>query len=380
MSPYTVEDALNITFERACSNGDLQDVQRALASGGLSADELDTGLQLATLEAHPHIVAALFDAGVPMTPGAVGSLCGKDGGQQDPRVIRLFFDRGLKPKKCTTPKGEPLLRLFERGVDPNRCGPRKVSPLVSALGKVHEDGGAVFDLLVEYGAKLDSGLFFNALVWGTNSAIKTRFLLSKGLDPNATTSAEWGTPLHAAVLFEHEEAIEALLAAGADPMARPECARFGDRSPTELAEARFQRGSESSGMKDTYQRILTLLTDAQDGRTPSAAKWGINMQHTTVTNRSQISEDAEAGLMAYRARVVGAPARKTKVAPKKEQKDTANDGSDWTSLEVPGGEKKMVDVPSRLPLIPVAQAEWRTSPRRSEIDIAALSLTREIES
>ncbi|RAK76513.1 ankyrin repeat domain-containing protein [Aspergillus fijiensis CBS 313.89] len=336
MSPYTVEDALNITFERACSNGDLQEVQRALASRQLTAERLDTELQLATGAAHPHIVAALFDAGVPMTPGAVGSLCGKDGGQQDPRVIRLFFDRGLKPKKCTTSRGEPLLRflysdcareLLERGVDPNRCGPRKVSPLVSALGKVDKDGGAVFDLLVEYGAKLDAGLFFNALVWGTNSASKTRFLLSRGLNPNATTSAEWGTPLHAAVLFGLETATEVLLAAGADPTARVECARLGDRSPAELAEARFQRGSESSGMKDTYQRILTLLTDAQGGRTPSAAKWGINMQHTTVTNRSQISEDAEAGLMAYRARVVRAPARKTKVAPKKEQKDTANDGS-----------------------------------------------------
>ncbi|RAL07838.1 ankyrin repeat domain-containing protein, partial [Aspergillus homomorphus CBS 101889] len=145
------------------------------------------------------------------------------------------------------------------GVDPNRCGPRKVSPLISALGKVHKDGGAVFDLLVEYGAKLDSGLFFNALVWGTNSAIKTQFLLSKGLDPNATTSAEWGTPLHAAVLFEHEQAIEALLAAGADPMARSECAKFGNRSPTELAESRLRRCSESSGMKDTCQRILKLL-------------------------------------------------------------------------------------------------------------------------
>ncbi|PYH76187.1 hypothetical protein BO82DRAFT_322425 [Aspergillus uvarum CBS 121591] len=336
MSPDTAEDALNIKFERACTNGDLQEVQRALASQQLSAERLDTGLRLATGAAHPHIVAALFNAGVPMTPGAVGSLCGREGGQQDPRVIRLFFDRGLKPKKCTTSRGEPLLRFFysdcarellERGVDPNRCGPRKVSPLVSALGKVHEDGGAVFDLLVEYGAKLDAGLFFNALVWGTNSAIKTRFLLSKGLDPNATTSAEWGTPLHAAVLFEHEEPIEALLAAGADPMARSECAKFGDRSPTELAESRLRRCSESSGMKDTCQRILKLFTDAQVGHTTSATKRKIKKQHTTVTKKSQISEDAEAGLLAYRARVVRAPARKTKNAPKKEQKDTANVGS-----------------------------------------------------
>ncbi|PYI20824.1 hypothetical protein BO99DRAFT_441957 [Aspergillus violaceofuscus CBS 115571] len=201
MSHDTMQNALNVKFERACTKGDLQEVQRALASGQLSADQLDTGLQLATLHAHPHIVAALFDAGVPMTPGAVGSLCGKDGGQQDPRVIRLFFDRGLNPRKCTTSRGEPLLRFFgsdcareflERGVDPNRCGPRKVSPLVSALGKVRKDGGAVFDLLVEYGATVDAGLFFNALVWGTDSAIKTRFLLSRGLDPNATTSAEMG--------------------------------------------------------------------------------------------------------------------------------------------------------------------------------------------
>ncbi|KAE8150608.1 hypothetical protein BDV25DRAFT_139694 [Aspergillus avenaceus] len=308
MSLDTAEIALNVEFKRACINGDLQEVQRALASGQLSADKLDTGLRLATRAAYPHIVAALFDAGVPMTPGAVGSLCG----------------------------GEPLLRflhsdyareLLERGVDPNRCGPRKVSPLVSALGKAHEDGGAVFDLLVEYGATLDSGLFFNALVWATNSEMKTRFLLSKGLDPNATTSAEWGTPLHVAVLFEHEETIEALLAAGADPTARSECVRFGDRSPTELAEWRLQRRSESSGIKDTCQRILKLLTDVQVGHPSSATKRKINKQHATVTEKSQLSEDAEAGLMAYRARVVRAPARITKNAPPKEKNDISNDGS-----------------------------------------------------
>jgi hypothetical protein len=57
-------------------------------------------------------VAALFDAGVPITPHTVGSLCGKEG-HQDPRVIRLYFDRGLKPRKCTTSFGEPLLRYVD---------------------------------------------------------------------------------------------------------------------------------------------------------------------------------------------------------------------------------------------------------------------------
>ncbi|KAF7184439.1 hypothetical protein CNMCM7691_005259 [Aspergillus felis] len=238
MPPDSADTAYINAFHVACSNGDLPKVREALASGRLSAKPLDTGLSLATQAAHLDIVATLFDAGVPITPHTVGSLCGKEG-HQDPRVIRLYFDRGLKPRKCTTSFGEPLLHflnaacareLLERGVDPSRCGPTKTKPLASALSKAYEDNGALFDLLVEYGAKVESSLLFSAICWSrSNTAFKTRFLLAKGLDPN-TTSADWGTPLHCAVRFAMEDVVQILLDAGADPAARPGCKQFRDQS------------------------------------------------------------------------------------------------------------------------------------------------------
>jgi hypothetical protein len=112
MPPNSANTAYINTFLVACGNGDLPKVQEALASGRLFAESLDTGLSRATQAAHLDIVAALFDAGVPMTSRTVGSLCGKEG-HQDPRVIRLYFDRGLKPRKCTTSSGEPLLRYVD---------------------------------------------------------------------------------------------------------------------------------------------------------------------------------------------------------------------------------------------------------------------------
>ena len=115
--------------------------------------------------------------------------------------------------------------LLEHGVDPNRCGPKKIAPLVSALRCAREDDGALFELLLEYGAKMEPSLFFSAIVWSrSNTVFKTRFLLAKGLDPN-TTSAEWGTPLHCAVRFAMEEVVQILLDAAADPTARVACKR-----------------------------------------------------------------------------------------------------------------------------------------------------------
>ncbi|GIC93245.1 uncharacterized protein Aud_009727 [Aspergillus udagawae] len=275
MPPDSADTAYINAFHVACSNGDLLKVREALASGRLSAEPLDTGLSLATQAAHLDIVAALFDAGVPITPDTVGSLCGKEG-HQDPRVIRLYFDRGLKPRKCTTSFGEPLLRflntacareLLERGVDPNRCGPKKTKPLASALNKAYKDNGALFDLLVEYGAKVESSLFFSAICWSRlNTAFKTRFLLSKGLDLN-TTSADWGTPLHCAVRFAMEDVVQILLDAGADPTARPGCKQFRDQSPAEVAELLIQANDPS--MQAKYQSILKLLVAAEVSHTNS---------------------------------------------------------------------------------------------------------------
>lgn len=157
--------------------------------------------------------------------------------------------------------------LLEHSVDPNRCGPKKIPPLVSALKCAHADNGALFDLLIEYGAKMESNLFFSAIVWSrANTAFKTRFLLAKGLDPN-TTSAEWGTPLHCAVHFAEEEVVQILLDAGADPTARAECKQFGERDPAELAE--LQHDVRQPCMQGSYKSILQLLVDAQAGRTIS---------------------------------------------------------------------------------------------------------------
>ncbi|PYI01180.1 ankyrin [Aspergillus sclerotiicarbonarius CBS 121057] len=265
-------DAFVSAFLAACTNGDLAKVQEALTSGRLSAESLSRGLALATNDAHADIVATLFDAGARMTPHAVGSLCGKSG--QDPRIIRLYFDRGLKPRKCTTSRGEPLLRFFnadcarellERGVDPNRCGPKKIAPLASALNTAFEDNGAVFDLLVEYGAKMDSSLFFDAIAWSTsNTEFKVRFLLAKGLDPN-TTSEQWGTPLHCAIRFYMTGVVQILLDAGADPTARADCKGLRNKSPADLAESKIQQFSEKPSIQATFYSILRLLADAQAG-------------------------------------------------------------------------------------------------------------------
>ncbi|GKZ35734.1 hypothetical protein AbraIFM66950_006487 [Aspergillus brasiliensis] len=313
MSSGTTNDALINNFQKACIEGNLRGVLRALTGDKLSAEELDNGLRLATKEAHPDIVAALFDAGVPMSPNAIGCLCGHDA-RQDPRVIRLYFDHGLKSRDCITPRGEPLLRqafsqlsfisigrlicgkyrfltadcareLLERGVDPNRCGPRKTSPIASSLDLVHEDNGATFDLLVQYGAKVDSSLWFSALAWATDTEIKARFLLSRGLDPTTATSEKWGTPLHVAALFADKEVIKLLLDAGADPTARSSCNNFKDLTPVEVAMWKKQASHEGSSMISTYQSTIELLESAP--LRPSTSTIGVsevsNTEHDMET-------------------------------------------------------------------------------------------------
>ncbi|KAK1141815.1 hypothetical protein N8T08_008480 [Aspergillus melleus] len=260
-----------IIFRAACANGDLQKVKEALASKQLPIETLKKGLYVATFNGHLDIVTALFKARVPRTPESVAVLSVS----QDPRIIRLYFDRGLKPSKCKTRRGEPILRFvdatcarefLEGGVDPNLCGPKKISPLASAISKAYEDGGALFDVLVEYGAKKDSGLFFYAIPRSrSNTAFKTKFLLSRGLDPNVT-SAEWGTPLHCAVHFAMEDVIQILLDAGADPTMRVECSQFPNETPAEVAE--FMRQSDPDD-EDEFRRVLSLLADAQAGQNTS---------------------------------------------------------------------------------------------------------------
>ncbi|KAF9883747.1 hypothetical protein FE257_003001 [Aspergillus nanangensis] len=321
MAPDSTDEAYTKAFHAACSDGDLPKVQAALASGRLSTNTLNIALDLATEEAHPDIVNALFTAGVRITASSINSLCGKEEEDyEDPRVIRLYFDHGLKPKKCITSGGEPLLRflnapcareLLERGVDPNQCGPRKKTPLASALEKVYKDNGALFDLLVDFGAKIDGSLFFSAIAWSlSNTVIKTKFLLNKGLDPN-TICANWGTPLLCAVRFGMEDIVQILLDAGADPTARPECKQFRGDSPSELAESQIH-AKDDPCMEAHYRSIIKRLADAKGRRNtstktenrsqleqrsmdvkhryatkPTAKKQKFNTKHTTVNNTSK---------------------------------------------------------------------------------------------
>ncbi|RAL02335.1 ankyrin [Aspergillus ibericus CBS 121593] len=305
MSP----DDLVSAFEGACINGDLPKVQEALASGRLSAESLDDGLSLATSHAHVDIVTTLFQAGARKTPYAVGCLCGKEG-YQDPRIIRLYFDRGLKPSKCITPAGEPLLRfyyapcareLLERGVDPNRCGPKKIAPLTSALNKAFTDDGAVFNLLVEYGAKIDSSLFFNAIEWSrSNTEFKVKFLLAKGLDPN-TTSETWGTPLHCAIRFTLVGVVRILLGAGADPTARPDCSPYRGKSPADVAESKIQQYTKHPSMQAKYRSILTLLADAQGGHEISQPKDQVATPTTALSEKPEENQREQSNMDAEHA-------------------------------------------------------------------------------
>lgn len=116
MPPDTTETTYTDPFNDACINNDLPQIQKALTSGNLSPESLNTGLKFATLKGHPEIVAALFDAGIRMTPDNISSLCGRKR-YRNPRVIRLYIDRGLRPKKCTTLRGEPLLRYVDDRFD-----------------------------------------------------------------------------------------------------------------------------------------------------------------------------------------------------------------------------------------------------------------------
>lgn len=130
---------------------------------------------------------------------------------------------------------------------------------------VHEDGGATFDLLVQYGARTDPSLLFDALVWRSDAAIKFRFLLSKGLDPTTTISAKWGTPLHVAAISANEEVIRILLDLGADPNSRSYCTKLKNNSPVEVAEWKMRAFHEGSSMKRTYHRVMELLESEKGG-------------------------------------------------------------------------------------------------------------------
>jgi hypothetical protein len=83
-------------FCDACYDGYLSKVQKAITSGRLTPEIADEGLSLATDQSHFEIVAALFNAGIKISPSAVGFLPGEHG-LQDVNIVRQFLDHGLDP-------------------------------------------------------------------------------------------------------------------------------------------------------------------------------------------------------------------------------------------------------------------------------------------
>ncbi|KAI2813149.1 hypothetical protein CBS115989_9726 [Aspergillus niger] len=250
-----------MAFYSACIDGDLRKIGKLLASG-LPTRTLEHGLSLATGAANPDVVAALFDAGAPMTAFAIDALGGKDG-EQHPDVVRHYLDRGLNPNRTTFLNADPARELLLRGADPNRRGPKKVAPLATALEIACKDDTSLFDLFVEYGANIEPSLFFQAIrPREVDGEFKTKFLLGKGLNPN-TTSPEWGTPLHCAVYIAKEGIVKILLDAGADPAARSKCRQFGDKSQSEVAETRMKYTTNVPDLQASFLTILELLQTYQ---------------------------------------------------------------------------------------------------------------------
>lgn len=149
---------------------------------------------------------------------------------------------------------------------------------------------------MEYGAKVDSSLLFYALSSSYDTALKARFLFSRGFDPLTATSSDWGTPLHIAARFADEEVIKLLLDLGADPTARLSTKKFPNRSPVEVAEWKMGASHESSGMRPVYQGIIDLLTCARTERPSStfAVSESLNAGNI-IKSLAETEEEADQG-------------------------------------------------------------------------------------
>ncbi|KAB8226904.1 uncharacterized protein BDW43DRAFT_295402, partial [Aspergillus alliaceus] len=63
----------------------------------------------------------------------------------------------------------------------------------------------------------------------------TRFLLDKGLDPNAT-SVKWGNPLHRAIHYTKSNIVKLLLDAGVGPTGQSAHPQYRGGSPLQIAK------------------------------------------------------------------------------------------------------------------------------------------------
>ncbi|KAL3479398.1 ankyrin repeat-containing domain protein [Aspergillus californicus] len=288
------DDAFHRAFRDACQFGNLPAAKEAIATRCLPVEDLDKGLKLATRMGHVDIVTALFDAGARVTPDTTLSVPGKDG-QQDPRIVRLFLDRGMdpnathstlimRPRRSTssTPSplrpsaGEPNLPMFrnyecaalmlEAGADPNRCGPRGIPPLGRAIIGAREPDTTLLELYIAHGARLEPNLLFYAVRPRVEqSEAMTRFLLDRGLDPNAASDDEWGTPLHCVAASGKVNLVRMLLEGGADPTVIPSTSKkVGRITPAQAAESRAHH-------PESIEEILRLLESysRQESKEPS---------------------------------------------------------------------------------------------------------------
>jgi len=112
------------------------------------------------------------------------------------------------------PKGPRVVQEVKR-VD--------VSLLASASWHDNEDTIEILELLLSYGAELDPGALFKAMLPESGGMPIMKFLIDRGIDLNGRDSSTgtrkyraYGTPLHYAVELGSRETAELLLENGAD--------------------------------------------------------------------------------------------------------------------------------------------------------------------
>ncbi|KAL4772999.1 hypothetical protein BDW60DRAFT_206760 [Aspergillus nidulans var. acristatus] len=196
----------------------------------------------------------------------------------------MHYELIMKPRRSTssTPTplrpsdGEPDLPMFcnpecatlllEAGADPNRCGPRGIPPLGRAIISAHEPDTSLLELYIAYGARLEPNLLFYAVRPRIQqSEVMTRFQLDRGLDLNAASDDEWGTPLHCAAASGKNNLVKMLLEAGADLTVIPSSSRkVGRVTPAQAAR-------DQAHYQESIEEILRLLESysRQESRQPS---------------------------------------------------------------------------------------------------------------